>query len=269
MMKKIVFWQVVLVAIATCAALASTTSTWDNGVLLFRDTITNETTEALAPVYFENEFIGLVGDSGGVMVIGESITWNFTTVNSGDAANADAASGYLRLTTGGADDDDVEIATGLTWYPSKYCAAEARFATNDADSTAFCFGFSDAIAEGADTLAFSYSTASLTTTASDAALFFWDPDGTTDYIRASAVKANTDGDLVASTTVQADSVFHVYRVEIDASGNVDYWLDGVHLAQDAAAVTTTTPLCVYFGFINREGAANTFDIDYVRAWQGR
>jgi hypothetical protein len=146
---------------------------------------------------------------------------------------------------------------------------EARLTANDVLATAFNVGFSDATGEAADTIAFTYDTVTLTTVATDAALFFYDIDGTTDLIRACTVKAGVDGTVIAHTAAPVAGTYNTYRVEIDSLGNVEFWLDGVLLGTQALGITTTAPLCPYIGYINREGFANTMDIDYIRVWQKR
>jgi hypothetical protein len=46
-------------------------------------------------------------------------------------------------------------------------------------------------------------------------------------------------------------------------------MDGVLYGSAAAAVTPSTALCAFIAVINREAAANTFDLDYLKIWSGR
>lgn len=201
-------------------------------------------------------------------VIDTTNDWTFAAVNSGTVAYNAQAGGVARITTGAADDDDAELASALVFKAALGCCVEIRCAQNDADGTAFCVGFSDATGEAADKIALTFASASFTSNASDAACFVYDPDyaATSAYVQLCGVKGDTDATPVASAITPADGVYHTYRVEIDSAGNIKGYADGVLVGTLSAAITTTTALCAYVGVINREGAANTFDIDYIRAW---
>jgi hypothetical protein len=275
MMRKL--WCLAIALIAVCAGVTlvgGLTGTWDYNLntSAWYDGSTGETVITYAPVSFADEFTEKTVDSTNL--------WNVNTVNSGAAAINVATGGTARLTTGAADNDYVELATPLVWKAGKVCTVEARIALNDAAHTAWAFGLSDAVSEAAGEgegegegesgrrLAITYSTTVLTSTASDFAGFFWDPDGTTDVLRAVCVKANVDGTVVSTSTVLGNGVYHIYRVDLSAAGAVTYWLDGICIGGQEAGITTTAPLCGYVGFMNREAAANTLDIDYIRVWQG-
>jgi hypothetical protein len=232
-----------------------------NGFQRVYNSATGETLHIFAPVTHVDDFTEKTVD----------LTNSYTVagVNSGTAAINVQVGGVCRLTTGAADDDDVDLATDLIFKAEKRLILEARFAQNDILATAFCLGFSDATGEGADLIAVTFATATATTTASDAAVFFADSDATTNVIRAMTVKANTDGTVLSSGVAPVASTFHIYRVEINAAGDTKFYLDGVHVGTQTAGITTTVALCAYLGVINREGAANTFDLDYLRIWSGR
>jgi len=236
---------------------ANYTSVWNNGVLEFRDS-SGRVVDLVTANAVNEDFLGVAVDT--------TNDWTFAAVNSGAIARTAGAGGIARITTGGADDDDADLATPLNYLPSKGCSLEVRFATNDAAGTGFNVGFSDATGEAADLIAITYSGTTLTSTASDFAGFFHDADATTDAIRAVAIKGNTDGTVHDTGSVAVDATYNVYRVDINQNGDVSYWLDGNHIATDEAAITTTAPLCAYVALINREGSANTADIDYIRVW---
>lgn len=242
----------------------STKGRWSNGFLEYYDSGSDDHIPAGASIYVYDDFTGPAIDT--------TNDWNFDSVNSGAVAYSSALGGVARVTTGAADNDDCEIATGLVFQAQYGCVMEARIADNDADKTCFCVGFTDAISEGADTLAITFDSNALVTTASDAAMLVHDHDyaGTSAYVQLVTVKADTDGTPVASTTTVADGVYHVYRVEIDTAGNVKGYIDGELVGTVSEAITTTDQLCAYVGFINHgEAAANTLDIDYIRAWGNR
>ncbi len=198
--------------------------------------------------------------------------WTFAAVNSGAVAYNSQVGGAARITTGAADDDDAELASELVWKAANSCAVEIRLAAADVTGGAFCIGFSDAQGEAADLVAIDFSNSgALKTTASDAVCFVLDPDKTANdtHVYLCSVKNDTDGTPVDTGVVPVAGTYNTYRIEFNSSGDVEAYIDGVLVGQLSAAITTTDLLCTYVGVINREGAANTWDIDYIRAWQWR
>ncbi len=191
--------------------------------------------------------------------------WNTAIVNGSSHAYA---GGILTITTGAANDDDHEMTSDLMFDPSKGLTAEARIAIGTQATSGFNFGFSDALTEAADKLAITFATASATTNATDAALFFHDSDATTNRVRAMGVNGDTDGTIItASSAALVDAAFHHYRVEVDPSGNAKFYYDDVLAGTQLLAVDTGATLCAYFGLITRTAAAKTAQIDYMHAWQ--
>jgi len=239
-------------------------SRWRGGMQEFFDYTTGETVEVNAPYKIYDDFLGLAIDN--------TNDWTVAAVNAGTATINAAVGGHMRLTTGIADNDDVEVASLLTFEASKHCVCEARIAQNDVTKTSFNFGFADATGYAVDLLACDYAIATLTSTAPDCAVWFQDSDATTPLYRCVAVANNVDGTVTAVPAATASPViaeFHTYRVEINSSGDCSFFFDGDFVYTESAGITTTDDLCVYLGFINREGAANTLDVDYIRAWQLR
>ena len=238
--------------------LTNISSRWRNGVLEFYDTRTLETVDVQAPVKLFDDFVGAAVDT--------TNDWTFAAVNSGAIAANEALGGHARITTGAADDDDAELATLLIWSTTKGCVMEARVAQNDADGTGLNVGFSDATGEAADKIAITYATATATTNASNAALFFQDPDATTDLFRCMSVNADTDSTIYSVTGTPVDAAMHTYRVEILPNQTCKFWFDNVLIATIEEGIAAATSVCPYIGVINRESAANTLDIDYIRVW---
>jgi len=240
-------------------------SRWVNGMQEFFDASTGEIVDVNAPVKLFDDFSGLAIDT--------TNDWTVAGVNGGAATVTAAIGGHMRLTTGGADDDDIDVASLLMFEASKCCVCEARIAQNDVLKTAFNFGFTDATGEAADLLPVMYSAATLTSTASDCALWFNDSAATTSLFRCVAVKDDADGTVTAVPAATAAPVlgtFHTYRVELNGAGDCSFYFDGKFVYKEAAGITTTDDLCVYVGLINHgEAAANTLDVDYIKAWQLR
>ena len=226
----------------------------ENGYIRYYDVVSGDTVEVL---------------TGGPKIIQHFWTpeekYTDSAVNSSTSV---IANGVCTITTGAADNDDHDFTSGLIFDPSKGLTAECRLALGDADQTAFNFGFSDAITEAADRIACTYYLTTLTSNATDCAVFFSDADATTDFVGAVAVNTDTDGTvLTASSTALVDSAYHRYKVEIDPAGNCKFYYDNVLVGTETAGVATTATLCAYFALINRESAANTGALSYADAWQ--
>jgi len=241
----------------------STGSEWRNNRLIYQEKVApKEILMPMAAVVRFDDFLGKALDT--------TNDWTVAGVNSGTAAINVAIGGHVRITTGAADDDDVDFASDLEWEAQKSCCLEVRIANNDVDKLAFAVGFSDATGEAADKIAMMMSLAALNSVADDFVGFIWDPDCTLDTIRAVAVKNAVDQTVLNTGKVLTDELFVVLRVELDAAGNADFYVDGVHKGKLPKCITTTDDLCIYIGVINHgEDAANTADVDYIKAWQNR
>ncbi len=236
-------------------------SDYKDGYIRFWDSATYETVDVIAPITFRDDFTDdtLATDQ-----------WVVAGVNSGTCAIEVAAQGHARITTGDADDDDVDVAGEIVWNPAKGCCCEAKIRNNDVSGLAWNFGFSDAKGEAADKIACTLSSSTLTSNAADCAMFVFDPDATTDNIYAASVDSDDESTIINTSTTSADAEWNVLRVEIDSTGNVDFWINGAHAGRaDQSVGVSSADMCLYIGAINRETTGNTLDIDYVKAWQKR
>lgn len=186
----------------------------------------------------------------------------------------------LTITSGAADNDDEHFASELCYYGQYNPVLEVRARNDDVSGMAHFIGFSDAQSE-TNTIAFTLATATLTSTASDGAGFLLDVDATTKTIRAVSVKGDSDGTVIDSSHTEGDASWATYRVELRDNGttcdalfylntdgkSINPWTDIVGVELDA--VTRTTALCIYIGVMNREAAANTLDVDYIKVWSDR
>jgi hypothetical protein len=165
------------------------------------------------------------------------------------------------------------LSSGINYEADKKCVCEARIRLDDYDQTALFFGFTDAQSEANNSIAIHYASDSLTTVASNAAGFVFDPESTTlggASIVCCGVKADTDASTADSgIDWDADAEIHVLRVELDVDGYANFLIDGTSVARVASAVTDSTNLCVSVQAMTREAAANTVDVDYIYAWQER
>lgn len=188
----------------------------------------------------------------------------------------------LTLTTGAADNDDIEVAMGVEWYPQYNISLEARFRIDDVDETAVNIGFADATGYAVDKIAMTYSLAALTSNATNFVGFLHDAAATTKNIYGVSVNAGTDGAVINSASAPTDAKWYTARVELRDNGTtVDaiFYLNtsGLEInpgedliGVEPAAVARTTALCPYIALINHdEAAANTLDVDYIKVWSDR
>jgi len=190
--------------------------------------------------------------------------WLVSAVNSGTVAGGDV----VTLTTGAADNDDTELASSIGWNAAQGLSLECHAAPSSA-TCGFCIGFSDAQGEDADKLAITFDTATATTNASDAALFYHDYDATSKVIRAMTVNDDTDSTILASTTAATAATYNKYRIDVDLDGNADFWLDDVKIGTADTAVRSAVNLCAYVGLINRDGNSRSLAIKDLAVWQWR
>lgn len=207
-------------------------------------------------------------------------TNSWASAGQASGAVAKASPHMATITTEANDNDEWALASDLDWYGQYNACLEVRLRNDDVSGLAHNVGFSDVAAESG-TIAMTYSGTTLTSTASDFAGFLLDVDATTKYIYGVSAKANADGSVLSSAHTETDASWATYRVELRDNGvttdaifylntsgkEIDPANDMIGIEADA--VTRTTALCVYIAAMNRETAANTLDIDYIKVWQDR
>lgn len=180
--------------------------------------------------------------------------------------------GGIDLITDATDEDRVDFAGEIIWRPANGLIFETRLKVSDITNVAINAGFSDAKSEAAQTIAANLATTTFTTTASNAALWLFDTDATTDTWRGIGVKADTDSTAVNSSIAPVNDTYQRFRIEIDASGNAvfkvlddsnPYSAAPLYQAYSANAVTTTTLLTPYIAVQNKSASAHTLTVDYV------
>lgn len=212
--------------------------------------------------------------------IDTSYDYTVAGVNSGTATITTPHA--MRLTTGAADNDDIDVALQVGFYGKYNCCLEARFCLGDADKTACNIGFSDETGEAADQIAITVSTGTVTSNASNFAGFVYDAADTNDYLYGFAVNADSDGTLVSSASTPTDTKQYTVRVELIDNGTTCdalYYVNtsgkeidpaNDYIGSELDAVARATALCPYIALINHgESAANTMDVDYIKIWSDR
>ncbi len=201
-------------------------------------------------------------------------------VNGGDATVT--VPHMMTVKTGGANNDDTEVAMGIEWYPSRNAIMEVRFRIDDVDETGINIGFADATGYSTDEIAMMYATATLTAAATNFVGILHDAAASTSNIYAVSINGGSAGDVIDSTSAPTDAKLYTVRIElVDNGTTVDavFYLNvngkaidpiNDYIGDELDAVARTTPLCPYIAIINHdEGAANDLDVDYLKVWQDR
>lgn len=213
---------------------------------------------------------------------------NWVTTETGAAtpyAPGAAAIGGLAIAVTGAVTDNAEELAGkdVAWKASTQAlerplSLEARVksvgATTPTDGS-FFIGFCNAVTTGAG-ITFAISAASAVTAPptefagfgyssipSSGALFLAGGNP----LFAISSKAAAAAQTVVSTVVK-DSLFHIYRVEVDVNGDAWYFIDDKYVGQKANAVTAATALTPYISGLAKNSHTNTMTVDYIQVAGG-
>lgn len=200
----------------------------------------------------------------------DTFKWNANKGSNGSTATAFAIAnnGTHRLTTGVSATvtmavNGAQIAGALNFLVSDAgLRYEAKLGKISAlTSQSICFGLVDVTTLSAP---FTLSTATVTANGTNGAAFLQDSAGTNTHLNAVAVNAGGTPQVVALTQDVDTAAFHRYRIEIDASGNALYFIDGVLVATILLAVATTAVLAPSVSMFARAASASqTLDIDYL------
>lgn len=213
-------------------------------------------------VAFQDDFLGKT----------LSTVWNANTGSDGSCAaaiHADQSGGAVRLTTG-AGSTHTEAVNGAG------IVAARNFLVSNAGlvcewragkigalaSQSIYLGLTDS-----DSLAapFTITGTTVTANATNGAGFCEDAAATGGSAKLNAVAVNAGGSAQSvNLGIDIDTTaFHLYRVEIDALGNANYFVDGVKVATIALAVATTSLLAPTMNMFSEATAASTtLDADY-------
>lgn len=261
-MKSKLILSIILLFITT-VSFAAPKGYIQQGMIIYRDDVTAETLDVIAPVKLFEEFashnIAAASDTLAVAIVG-----------SGTMTQTNDLSGIARITTTATVSEKAEIASPLLFRADKFCTMEARVRINQT-TTAFNVGFTDAHSEASGKIAVSVTdvTPVITSNASNFAGFVCDVSDTSGDILALNVNDDTDGTPYNGEIAFTAGEWHTFYVSINDAGDADFWIDTNNVATIPEAVSTTVPLCTYMAVINRESVRTTMDIDYLRVWQRR
>jgi hypothetical protein len=75
-------------------------------------------------------------------------------------------------------------------------------------------------------------------------------------------KSTVPGTAISSAVVK-DSLYHIYRVELDLLGNAGFFIDDNPVGEVALAVTAATALTPYFNVVAKNSHNNTMTVDFA------
>lgn len=179
--------------------------------------------------------------------------------------------------TGGTTNNGEELAgKGVLWTPSTMggIVMECRIkfvGTTTATDGDFYIGFNDAVTESALPYVVSATSTLTTHEPTNGAFFAYTSIATSgslylangNHIGIVTSKEDTDTVTAPSVSVVKDSSFHVYRLEVDSSGNAAFLIDGVSIGSVAVAFTASTPMTPYICAVNKNSHINTATLDYL------
>jgi hypothetical protein len=178
--------------------------------------------------------------------------------------------GGVLLTTAATDTKTASYTPGgLYWYIAKNPVCELTFQLDVVTTVAINAGWNDAASEGSGLLPLQISVATLTDTATDAAMLVFDTAQTLDYWNVANTNNGTQAfTQLASKYVPVAATDVTLRVALDSSGNANYYYNGVMVGRKLLAVATTGTIgfIPYFGIRNNSGTAHVATLKRVRAW---
>jgi len=178
--------------------------------------------------------------------------------------------GRFRMTTG--DDAAADMATNgvqlhsfLSWKANQgNLVFETRVKLSAITGVALFVGLTDQIASLEMPIESAGSADTITTTATDAVGFFFDTRMTTDNWWLAGVKNNADATHQNSGIAPVADTYNTLRIELDASGNAIFYMDGVKIGtQMANAVTATVALTPVIAAFTPAAASRSIDGDYI------
>jgi hypothetical protein len=201
-----------------------------------------------------------------------SLLWTAASNNSGTAfAISAAVNGTMRGTvTSNSGNDSSTVYGSLNYHADDGgpLIFEARVAIQTALTVNVFFGLSD---QAAEEIPISIQSGTVTTTATDAAGFYYAGGESTPVWRCGGVAADVDSTQTAASAVHNPVVatFQTLRVVLDADGKGSFYINGVAIAENVSGCVTKTVALMPFFCISDDGAAGSLDVDYCYVSGGR
>lgn len=230
----------------------------------------NSTYETLDPIGFP---VKVLDDFFGVEFLEDSV-WETEEEGTGNAVGVSAAlNGIVQIDTGTVADKSNSFFGGLNFKSASQAHLEMRVSPTTSQAGLFlAFGFSDVGGEGSGKIAWkddSLVTGTVDAWADDAVMFGVRQETSADIYALSVKGAGTPQSTDTGTDLAVDT-YHIYRIDLDASGNARFFIDGALVASHSLAVTASDPLVPTVQTMITTGSTAAFvNIDYIKAWGGR
>lgn len=251
----------------------STKAKWVNGVLTFYDGLTFENLKPLAPVLFEDDFLGFKLNKF-VTDAATTTKWGTveTNLNTGILLVASEVNGVVAIIVD--SDDNAEVGAlhfgdQLPFSLLQGLIFEARLCfhllpvSGVAETVQAVFGLASAHNTTLDSIGTNawFRVESAANTA-----LLWEADN----------PGGTDDDDNAAGIVLANDAYHIYRIDATNIAAVKFYVDNVLVgtADMSTSMSTADALVQpYFNISKAHSAANvgygTMYIDYMKVWQKR
>lgn len=177
----------------------------------------------------------------------------------------------ITLTTAATDTKTCSYAFGgIHVLCAKNPVVEFHFQIDVITTIAINAGLTDAVTEASAALPFTISGTTVSDTASNAAMFCFDTEQTTDRWYIVNTKANAEGGTLLSALEApfAPATNIRVRVRLDSTGKAWYYFNEKPVGVvKPNATTAATALVPYFGIRNNSAAAHIATLRYVRLWE--
>jgi hypothetical protein len=184
-----------------------------------------------------------------------------------EAITAEVTNGVVQLTcaTGDADTGSaVTLTSGLNWKMNQGgFIFNARVNISRITGISAFIGMTDISATGEVPFFEDTGTATQISNASNAFGFLFDTDNGHTTWQAVAVNANTDATPVDFTIAPVVNVFQHFSITGDASGNLQFFINGNLVGRIASAVATTVALTPICELNTHTTVAAQMNVDYV------
>ena len=170
-------------------------------------------------------------------------------------------------TTGNVDNDISFLATPLIFDITQKPSLETKLKIADVSGTIVFWGFSDATTESTPAATIDGDSGTITAVATDAVGFLVDADYNTSILYAVSVKSGGTAQVKSTAVTWADGESKILKIELDATGNANFYVDGVQKARILLAVADV-PLCEILNYGTRANdGSNIVTKRYLKKWQ--
>jgi hypothetical protein len=218
--------------------------------------------------YFEDDFLAAAIDARLSSTAGSGANTAAATTVAG------AMNGTITMKSSDASGANSANATMLTFDQLNWKANqggnvfEARLQVDVITNCYIFMGYTDTISTTVE-CPIGLTTVTPNSDADDAAGFMFDTSATNDFWHLGGVKATVDAAVINSNIAPVAATYQTLRVELDTSGGVTGYINGVLVGSIASALTATVGLTPALVISNRTATQKILTVDYIAANQNR